>query len=413
MQNNQQSEKQPWKKNSLILLAAFVLAGIFGVGLMKFERIGDFDGSPDGWLGYWGGLIGSFLGVIGAMLVFKNQLEEDKKNRKNEDDIRKQERIDEEKSRKEEKIDNTFFNLLNLFLSVKEKLEKRENYGQEVLDTLKMQYKEWQDHMVETSRISHFEKDKQYIMLELEKTPGYVDQKISYDLIESLKDCKYQAINEIFLQDRLDQEDFDYLRYQYNDEIIRQVYNPDSTEGPLDPNDIDVKYNIDRYNEYQREIFLDKFKENIENNQRLLSIRNILQNETCDRLPYKSEKDSIVFKAYNCYYPDYGNLFRIFHRIVKYINRNVSNEDEKRNYIGFLRAMVNETEMVLIFYNAFYTKRGKGLGDELITTNFFGDPDDFETDEEYTQHFNKEQLIWGEDDINKMKECKLKVSTPK
>ncbi|HGF8374483.1 TPA: hypothetical protein QFC53_002684, partial [Enterococcus faecium] len=57
----------------------------------------------DGWLGFWGGVIGSGLGVVGAFLVLNKQIKQDK--------------IESKKS----KIDNTFFNLLDMFTQLKER----------------------------------------------------------------------------------------------------------------------------------------------------------------------------------------------------------------------------------------------------------------------------------------------------
>ena len=57
----------------------------------------------DGWLGFWG----SALGVVGAFLILKEQI--------NYDSIAMKKQIDEEKEQsKRQQIDNTFFNLLSL-----------------------------------------------------------------------------------------------------------------------------------------------------------------------------------------------------------------------------------------------------------------------------------------------------------
>ncbi|UPQ25410.2 hypothetical protein MZO30_00255 (plasmid) [Enterococcus faecium] len=59
--------------------------------------------AEEGWLGFWGGIIGSAIGVLGAFLVLKEQVNYDR------DALRKQ--IDEEKEQnKRQQVDNTFFN---------------------------------------------------------------------------------------------------------------------------------------------------------------------------------------------------------------------------------------------------------------------------------------------------------------
>ncbi|RJK90275.1 hypothetical protein [Lactococcus lactis] len=57
------------------------------------------------WLNFWGNIIGSILGVVGAFCVMLWQLKRER-----------------EKNRKE-KIDNTFFNLLTLFQNVKSEFD--------------------------------------------------------------------------------------------------------------------------------------------------------------------------------------------------------------------------------------------------------------------------------------------------
>lgn len=96
-----------------------------------------------------------------------------------------------------------------------------------------------------------------------------------------------------------------------------------------------------------------------------------------------------------CHYDEVGSYFRLFHRIIKYINDNVEDLNIKNNYLGFLRANVNQNEMLVIFYNAAYTKRGSGLLNELQKTTFFGTEEDIKNN----QHFDTNELFWKNDDI--------------
>ncbi|MEI5989002.1 hypothetical protein A5881_000489 [Enterococcus termitis] len=57
---------------------------IFALLIMLIPELAIISGTPDGWLGYWGGIIGSSLGVFGAYLVMKNQLDFEKKETKKE-----------------------------------------------------------------------------------------------------------------------------------------------------------------------------------------------------------------------------------------------------------------------------------------------------------------------------------------
>ena len=75
--------------------------------------------------------------------------------------------------------------------------------------------------------------------------------------------------------------------------------------------------------------------------------------------------------------------------------------------------MVNEKEMIVIFYNAFYSIRGAGLKEQLEFTDFFGKGKDLPLDSNLeAQHFNKNLLLWEKSDINKMNTLKLRIGHP-
>lgn len=46
---------------------------------MSFIRFWNYAGNPDSWVGFWGSLLGSLLGVVGAYFVMTTQLQSDKK----------------------------------------------------------------------------------------------------------------------------------------------------------------------------------------------------------------------------------------------------------------------------------------------------------------------------------------------
>ncbi|EOS7802519.1 hypothetical protein EWX86_RS11780 [Enterococcus hirae] len=115
----------------------------------------------------------------------------------------------------------------------------------------------------------------------------------------------------------------------------------------------------------------------------------------------KAAVEDVLSRHYN----EVGAYFRLFHRIIKYINDNLERPEElpiKNNYLGFLRATLNSKEMLVIFYNAAYTNRGAGLLKELQKTTFFGNREDIMNN----QHFDRKKLFWEENDVNKMLEKK-------
>ncbi len=68
-----------------VILPPFLMAGVLSI--LK---------TNEDWLGYWGGIIGSSLGVLGAFMILKEQINNER-----------------EQTRKQQ-IDNTFFNLLSM-----------------------------------------------------------------------------------------------------------------------------------------------------------------------------------------------------------------------------------------------------------------------------------------------------------
>ncbi|MFJ8071835.1 hypothetical protein ACIQZD_23355 [Peribacillus sp. NPDC096447] len=81
---------------------------------------------------------------------------------------------------------------------------------------------------------------------------------------------------------------------------------------------------------------------------------------------------------FNLKYQKLGHFFRTTHRTIKLINQYFGEDSpEYKQQIGLLRAQIPDSVSVLLFYNAFYTERGRGMARELIASNFFGDVDDF------------------------------------
>ncbi|WP_161840992.1 hypothetical protein [Candidatus Enterococcus huntleyi] len=62
-----------------ILFISLMLVALFIGIIMKIPRLPFIGGSEDGWFGFWGGILGSLMGVIGAYFVMKEQLNVEKK----------------------------------------------------------------------------------------------------------------------------------------------------------------------------------------------------------------------------------------------------------------------------------------------------------------------------------------------
>ncbi|MFJ8458909.1 putative phage abortive infection protein [Lysinibacillus xylanilyticus] len=92
-------------------------------------------------------------------------------------------------------------------------------------------------------------------------------------------------------------------------------------------------------------------------------------------------------------YEQIGHFFRTVHRTLKTINSYYErNSLEYREHIGMLRAQIPNQVALLMFYNAVYSEKGRGMARELLASNFFGDRDDF--------HFENNELLRSEHFLN-------------
>lgn len=92
-------------------------------------------------------------------------------------------------------------------------------------------------------------------------------------------------------------------------------------------------------------------------------------------------------------YEEIGHFFRTVHRTLKTINSYYERDSsEYREHIGMLRAQIPNQVALLMFYNAVYSEKGRGMARELLASNFFGDRDDF--------HFENNELLRSEHFLN-------------
>lgn len=395
----------------VIVIFTLLIVSLFGAFLMTIDRRWDFEGTADGWLGYWGGIIGSAIGVIGALFVLQSQIKSD------------------QAARKEEKIDNTFFNLLNLFNAIQAEILKAENKNN-IFDNMHRSL------LIEREKFDLREKQR-YIEDYWEKNSAGI-RKIINDLYTELLSIAAEEIsaNKIYpiKSDRLNEyvkmkernrsnintsEEVSLFRdieianeemilalrilYTLSDNIINMPNFNQSSNDSISVQFLDSTardLNSIRSNQW----FQAKL---ISSNNRIAldNFTNELALELLRVVTYNTEqKNLIIEKGLRKYYGQTGKYFRMVHRIVKYINNNVRDIDQRTNYIGFLRAMVNEKEIVILYYNSFFTNRGDGLGKEIQKTKFFGDEKDLEKGK--ISHFSDDLLLWVDEDLEKMRAFK-------
>lgn len=101
----------------------------------------------------------------------------------------------------------------------------------------------------------------------------------------------------------------------------------------------------------------------------------------------------------------YGVFFRTVHRIIKITLSfssflGIINRKKLSKYCGILRTQLSEEQLLLLYYNAQFTERGKKFKVLVQQVNLWGDIDELtKTDSQDLTHFKYNSLIWPESDL--------------
>ncbi|WP_270788404.1 putative phage abortive infection protein [Enterococcus casseliflavus] len=415
------------------LLVTLVLIPLFIQVLINWDTMNN--GSDDGWLGFWGGYLGSIIGVVGALIVIQIQLSnekerfdketkaknkelaEDKKRFELQIEARDKELEEERKARKSEQVDNTFFNLLLLFNDQKNTLLKDKNHFEELRGSI------FDNSVLELRRMGIdklYESSDELISI-LENMIKEFDIKFNSrrtQYSQNIQDClsaiRKDYINYLsYLQEfHLSQENYNSIKteiddiqvvYIIEDNLIQNIKNKKFSERTPTLYD-----NLDKLIKELQDVsqvdFLDsKSKKNLRKYIGKLLPYTDPSNLNLLELSYKK---AAIENSINGYYSSIDSFFSMILRILNYIHENVDDEENeglKKDYISFLRANISEIQLVILYYFAFFTDRGTTLKNELLETSFFGEQNELSSfDRAY--FFKKESLIWGEEDLKNMQE---------
>lgn len=356
------------------------------------------------WLGFIGGILGSIIGILGTFCVLSIQLKKDKEAL----DIQLQQ--DKEQNRRNQ-VDNTFFNLLDMHLKMKSTIEENNTfetfYNEIGLDANEMIKIIGTRKIIEADGIidnltiifeAYIEKMKEKLIelnIDVSGIPKETDQKLGY-LINQLSenyevgkpgeeenDKKFYLVSTAYHA-----ASSDVLKLI--DRIKYRILESDILPMLLSVNNSILEYKVDtEANEVLKKIVLEAKKyHNKDGKYQLITTT--------------EDKQRVIDQVSQKYYSQLASYFRLTHRILKYINENVDKQVEKENYLGFLRATMDEKELLTLFYTSSYSNRGEGLKQQFVETNFFGKKGELGEDQILAQHFNKDKLFWPEADINLM-----------
>ncbi|MFS1088317.1 putative phage abortive infection protein [Enterococcus casseliflavus] len=392
-----------WALIITLIIIPLVIQGVINWDTMN-------NGSDDGWLGFWGGYLGSIIGVVGTLIAIQIQLSNEKKRFD-------KELSEEKKARRSEQVDNTFFNLLLLFNDQKNTLLKDNNHFEKLSGNI------YRSSIVQLKRmgIDKFYDSSQALIIILDNMIKEFDAEfnlIKANYPKNVEDCLsairtdylYQKdylkkfninknelksikpeIDKIGIIFRIEKGLIENIKCKRFSESTRtNIYNLDALISEL-------KFNSEIYFfDYESKSILKKYTENL---QRYTYPSNL-------HLLELSYKKSAIENSINGYYSSIDSFFSMILRILNYINQNVDKEENerlKKDYLSFLRANISETQLVILYYFAYYTDRGAKMKKELLATSFFGEQDELSTFDK-ALFFQKKSLIWGEEDLKNMQE---------
>lgn len=314
-------------KNTLVI-AVMVLISEFVINKSKILSIG----TESDWFSFWGNVFGAGVGVLGAYIILQIQLNI------------------ESKKYIETQIDNTFFNMIDLFQNIQEKL------GQESCTFL-------------INRIS--ESKNYYVKNKKKKEREELYQKNEKVIRQGSKSLKTEEA----LKDTVAGTHIDYMTYPGTDTERRIINFTAAYKSMIKEGDF-VKPSSKKGKEIIDE--LDGIFKQFE------SIDDKYDNYILE----EEETFRIVNDVFSFNHSKVGAFLRMFHRIVKYIMDSKLSTKKKKEYLGMLRALLSSDEILVIFYNTFYSNRGKGLKKQLERkmkgeekqelTEFFADKSEIE-----------------------------------
>jgi hypothetical protein len=330
-------------------------------GLAALGPVGDFIGGST--IAFFN--LASVSLLVATLLIQRRELKETQKEYK----------ITNETMKKQQ-FESTFFNMIDLQHNILKEIKINKDVGREAIKVL---YYELRDTYQKDMFNNHKNK-----------------------MIEDLMELEIDELNEITVAflDNINLHNYlEPRRKTMDNSAWEKFYN-----GVINGNDL----NWEKLKQFNQ----NHFQRNVKDNRHACKseLENLLDFDTISSradLPTDALKNfrrefyerpiyAYKFKAYEKLY-NYreniiGHYYRNLYRIVKLIQTNTfGHEDEKiieevrRIYRGILRAQLSSFELLMIFYNVVYSKKGLKFKDLLLDINFFDD------------HLIIKDFIWNND----------------
>lgn len=338
-----------------------ILCNLADLNQIKLFNAGD----NSDWISFWGSMLGAVFGVIGTFLILQIQIRKDN------------ERFEQTQ------IDNTFFNMLELFQKVQDDMKK------ETFTVLDIDFDENSVPKKINIDVDVFIKILDEISIEKKE---YLEQKKSEYIQNKFEEIDKELKNEIKANINEVQESIGLTDYA---SIVNHVYY--ILKNMLDAMEENsfVKFNdavnglggVIRNRTYMfGEVENLKIKKALEMNAKLMTTQEEYE------YPFQEEEIfNIIDECFSNYQSNIGNYLRVFHRLVKQIMSSQLGMEKKKEYLGIIRALLSSKELLVIFYNTFYSTRGKGLREQLSIKDKKNNKTEFFADKVDLSNFNINQ----------------------
>ncbi|TDU16458.1 putative phage abortive infection protein [Bacillus sp. BK450] len=401
--------KEWFKENKWIFVGGIVIVAAISTPLILFIVRNHLDQKTFEALGpvgdFFGGTtvglltLASMLFVIASISMQKKQLDmqQDELKMQREELAKTREEFElTNKTLTKQQFESTFFNMINLHHNLWKDLEVRRNFFETIYGELRFNYNNFVKKYWESRLISL--KNEDPIALKKFLRSIYLNNSKVKRFETELKNINRSEINQELIRklESNNEEYFNDFSDKFNDEFERREIDDLFIEYMNNPYLLDYLLieNSNRFYYYTFDGTIDytlsneRFIEDL-NDEWTISFMKQIRKETL----YEPSilKRNAYEKLYNNKEEEIGHYYRNLYRIVKFIQDEnfstdkIQNEKEQKKYRGILRAQLSSMELLMLFYNVVYSKKGEKFKEILKGTNFFDD------------HLIESKLLWAND----------------
>ncbi|MDO8160437.1 hypothetical protein FKQ51_24595 [Bacillus toyonensis] len=302
---------------------------------------------------------------------------------------------------KRQQFETTFFNMINLHHNILKEIRYENSTGREAILKLYNELRDTYDNQVYKRYKTQFINDKfssnnDYKLIDLIKKV-LVDK----ELLKYTQDFEKSFMPAIGYNEKEDFREQEFFYYSIINGTDGKWY--EKEEHVIEHFEMDIKYDREKCMKILEEF---DFKGRIEKKKSInheyiteFKKKKSINHEYITEFKMNYCDNPLIelrHEAYETLYKKYenaiGHYYRNLYRIVKLIQNNTFDSksqeldnEEKRQYRGILRAQLSSFELLMLFYNISYSKKGENFKKLIAGINFFDD------------HLIEKDFIWKND----------------